>query len=257
MKTLRLIFAFCFIVLNICCVFAGTIDPNTPDNLYIEYGSKFKCIYKICGSYENDGLYCGSCVVISPNWIVTAAHVVSGAKLCVLSEDHEKVYIVDHIQCHESYEAKKYGYYDIAICHSSQPIILDFYPELYKEKDEVGKICSISGYGLTGNFITGINKSDNHRRAGSNKIDYIDRNLLICNPSINGRTELEFLIGVGDSGGGLFIDGKLAGIHSCVIADDGKTDSSYLDESGHTRVSLYSDWIHSNIKKYEEKYEKK
>ena len=59
----------------------------------------------------------------------------------------------------------------------------------------------------------------------------------------NNPTELEFLISHGDSGGGLFIDGQLAGINSSVLSKDGKTDSNYGDESCHTRISRYKDWL--------------
>ena len=56
---------------------------------------------------------------------------------------------------------------------------------------------------------------------------------------------MEFIICPGDSGGGLFIDKKIAGINSCVIATDGKPNSTYTDEGGHTRISQHLDWIHS------------
>lgn len=247
---------FCLIVS--CSLQAGTIDPNIADSKYIEYGSKFECIYNICGSYEDNGLYCGSAVIIDPHWVLTAAHVVDCSKICIVHQG-DKAYRIDKIITHNKFESKIFGYYDIALCYSSNPIILDFYPKLYDKDDEVGKVCSISGYGFTGNFKTGINKSDNIKRAGSNKIDKIEKGLLVCSASLLNLTELEFLIGSGDSGGGLFIDGKLAGINSCVIADDKDTDSSYGDESGHTRISLYKDWINDNINQYNEiiKNEKK
>jgi len=124
---------------------------------------------------------------------------------------------------------------------------LDFYPDLYETEDEVGKLCSISGYGFYGTFDTGAISSDENGRAGTNMIDYIDNDLLICSPSRPDRTtELEFIIATGDSGGGLFIEGRLAGINSCVLARDNKPNSSYTDESGHTRISKYKEWIRDN-----------
>lgn len=228
-------------------VYAGTIDPKTEDAKYIDYGSKFHCIYKISGTYTNDELYAASCVVIKPDWVITAAHVVEKSKISFVYQEKDKAYLIDKVICHELYKSHLYGYHDIALCHIKNNIVLNFYPKLYDKKDEVGKICSISGYGLTGTFETGINKSDNHRRAGSNIIDSIDRKLLICTPSRAGKTELEFLIAVGDSGGGLFIDNKLAGINSCVMSTDGTTNSSYTNESGHTRISEYHDWINKTI----------
>jgi secreted trypsin-like serine protease len=55
---------------------------------------------------------------------------------------------------------------------------------------------------------------------------------------------LEFIIAPGDSGGGLFIENDLAGIHSGVIEDKiNKGKSKYGAVSAHTRVSVYKDWI--------------
>jgi len=64
---------------------------------------------------------------------------------------------------------------------------------------------------------------------------------------------MEFLIASGDSGGGLFIDKKLAGITSCVMTTDGNTDSNYNDERGHTRISQHINWIESTINENEKK----
>ena len=107
----------------------------------------------------------------------------------------------------------------------------------------------MAGLGFTGTFNTGIERADGKKRAGSNFIDRIERKILICSPSKRNEkiTELEYLIGSGDSGGGLFISNKLAGINSCVISSDKKTDSSYGDRSGHTRISVFKDWIIKTI----------
>ena len=59
------------------------------------------------------------------------------------------------------------------------------------------------------------------------------------------------MISHGDSGGGLFIDNKLAGINSLVMSSDGKPDSSWTDESGHTRVSKFVSWIDKIIQNNE------
>ena len=103
----------------------------------------------------------------------------------------------------------------------------------------------MAGWGLTGTFNGGVKISDGRRRGGSNFVDKIEKNVLICSPSRknNKSTELEYLICSGDSGGGLFINGKLAGIHSSVLGYDGKPDSTYGDESTHSRVSSYVPWI--------------
>ena len=68
----------------------------------------------------------------------------------------------------------------------------------------------------------------------------------VCSHGAKDCTNLEFLICNGDSGGGLFIDGKLAGINSCVVATDGNANSDYGDETYHTRISELQEWIKEN-----------
>jgi secreted trypsin-like serine protease len=225
---------------------AGTIDPRVNDSRYVSYGSKFHFIAKICGKYKDSSKFCASAIAIHPNWIVTAAHVVENVESCEVEFDKKK-FCISKVVANKSFDPNKVGYADIALGYSEDSFELDFYPDLYQNNDEIDKICSISGYGFTGTFLTGANRCDNIRRAGSNMISYIEKDLLVCNASSNNATELEFLIASGDSGGGLFIDGKLAGINSCVLAVDKKPDSSYTDESGHTRISKYFDWIMENI----------
>jgi hypothetical protein len=235
-------------------IYAGTIDPNTPDEKYIEYGKKFDCVLEIMGSYDSEeGLFSASAVAIDSRWVLTAAHVVKDSKFAFLHNEKKKqIIVIDEIICHEDFEKRQFGFADIALCHTTSDIDLEFYPQLYEESNEVDKICAIAGYGKTGTFITGIQGGDKKRRGGSNKIDKIENDLLICSPSISNRTELEFLIGSGDSGGGLFIDGKLAGINSCVTTLDKKPDSTYNDDSGHTRISNFLDWIRQKTQKKRE-----
>lgn len=242
--------------LILCLIFSignahsGTIDPNTPDAKYIEYGLQFECVLEIMGSYENNQLFSASAVAIDKNWVLTAAHVVKGSRFVFIHNSSAKrCIIVDEVICHKDFEEKVFGTADIALCHTSSDLDLEFYPDLYDNDDEMDKICSIAGFGFTGTFNTGLKYNDGYRRAGSNKIDAIENDLLICKPSINNKTELEFLIATGDSGGGLFIDGKLAGINSCVTAVDKRPDSTYNDEGGHTRISKFLSWIKEHMQK--------
>jgi hypothetical protein len=229
--------------------FAGTIDPNVEDSKYVEYGSKFKHTVRII-CYDSNGQAAGSAVIVDNNWIITAAHVVKNMKDHQIIVDDKK-YNLDSVICHEKYSDNVFGYYDIAVGHISEQVDMSPYPELYEDSDEVGKIAAIAGVGLTGNFNTGVNISDGKKRAGSNYIKKIERGTLVCDASKPSQkiTELEYLICSGDSGGGLFIDGKLAGINSSVLGYDGKPDSTYGDESCHTRISTYIPWIRNIIKK--------
>jgi hypothetical protein len=226
--------------------FAGTIHPDIPDEKYVNYGSKFHYILKISGQNADKEIFYASAVAIKPRWILTAAHVVKNTRFCFVHINNKSICLPKVIY-HQEFESNTFGHNDIALAYTDQDIGLSFYPELYTNDDEAEKVCSISGYGITGNFSTGTVYSDDNRRAGSNIVDHIENKLLICTPSKNKYTSLEFLIASGDSGGGLFIGNKLAGINSCVLSNDGKPDSTYGDESGHTRVSAYADWIYKTI----------
>ena len=238
--------------------YAGTIDPNISDQKYLDFGSKFYCVVKLCGTYEDDTMFCASGVIIEKHFILTAAHVVKGYKTCHIRIGEEK-FIINNIIVHKDFETK-FGIADIAIGYCEDGFDLEHFPPLYTEGKEKGKVASIAGWGLTGNFNTGTNKSDNRLRAGSNVVDGTDQDMLICSPSKYGSSDhtiLEYMIGSGDSGGGLFIDGKLAGINSCVMAVGRSPMSKYGEESGHTRVYNFLEWINESKKKMDTSSERK
>lgn len=235
------------IILSFSIVYSGTIDPNTPDHKYTEYAHDFHFIGKLCGTYNDKSKFCASAVAIDDHHILTAAHVVKDSKSCFVYFKNEE-YCLSKITIHKNFDSK-FGIADIAIGYSEKPFNLNFYPKLYNATDEIGKLCSISGYGMTGTFKTGAILSDQKKRAGSNIVDSIYEDLLICTPSATKdptRTGLEFMIASGDSGGGLFIGDELAGINSCVMAVDKSPQSKYDEESGHTRVQKFIPWIEEN-----------
>lgn len=239
-----------FFLFIFCCLtaYGGTIDPNTLDSKYIQYASDFPFIGKLIGKSIDNKPFIASAVAYSDDIFLTAAHVLDSNKECSILINNKTISMKDFIK-HENYNANIFGYNDIAIGILSNNIQLSWYPSLYEETNEVGKLCSLSGFGMTGNFIHGVTSADSLQRAGSNIIDKIDRGLLICSPSSNikDKTSLEFLIATGDSGGGLFIGNRLAGIHSCVIADNNPSKSNYGTESGHTRISDHNKWIKESI----------
>ena len=229
---------------------AGTVDPHVKDNVYIVNGSSLDCVGKLCGTYEDGTYFCASGVAISDRWIITAAHVVKNSTKCKITINRKEICVSKFIYKKE-FDMDELGKNDIAVGYCDEDIGLDYYPKLYDADDEVGKKCTISGYGITGTFISGAIRSDDKKRAGTNTIDKIYNDTLVCTPSHRASkdyTESEFLIASGDSGGGLFIDSKLAGINSFVMASDRNPNSSYTDEGCHTRISIFKEWIDSIIK---------
>jgi hypothetical protein len=255
-----------YVILCLCfffssAVYSGTIDPSNRDSDYIAYGNKHKCVLPIEGVIKlniphEDGSktisakYTASCVAIAPRWVITAAHVIKDTDSRFVVSGDKKIEVMIGI-IPENFDDNIVGKNDIALCYLDKPLDLDFYPELYSGVDEVGKISSQAGYGATGTFHTGMTKNDGFKRAGSNIVDEIEKDMLICSVHRGKKTSLEFLIARGDSGGGLFIDQKLAGIHSCVFSDDGSPNSDHGDTSGHTRISVFNKWIQETIKAIE------
>ena len=231
--------------------FGGTIDKNVPDEKYIEYGKKHECVVKLNGLFGEDNKpYNASAVIIKPRIALTAAHVVRTAKDCFITHNDKKNNILCAIMLSE-YKEDSIGPYDLAICYLEKEVNLDYFPQLYQKDDEVGKICSIAGFGITGTFDKGMSKHDGKKRAGSNKIDGIISGMLVCSVNKPPKTSLEFLICSGDSGGGLFIDQKLAGINSCIMTDYGNLNADFNEDSLHTRISLHVDWINTIVSKLE------
>lgn len=219
--------------------YSGIIDPNVPDSEYIEYGKKFIHIGKISGTDLKDLKYFGSCVAMSDRIVLTAGHILHDAKTAVISINNKDIKVKTWI-VHKDFKHDKLGYNDIAICLLEESIGFEWYPSLYIEKNELNKICSLSGYGSTGTFITGPKINDDKRRAGSNIISSIEDGVLICDPSTDDtKTSLEFFICPGDSGGCLMIDQKIAGIHSYTM----KFLPSKKQFSCHTRISDHIEWI--------------
>jgi hypothetical protein len=226
----------------------GTIDPQVPDHKYQEYGAKFTYVGQLCGLDKEGKISIGSCVAIKPKVVLTAAHVISDLVISHIHINGKEINVLKMVKCPEY--AGGFGRGDIAICFLDTDMELSFYPELYVTGDETGKLACMAGYGMTGTFFTGAVKSDGKKRAGSNYIDNIVEDVLVVTPSVvNNKTSLEYMIAPGDSGGGLFIDNKLAGINSCVMHTKPKNSDlpailgKYGHEGCHTRVSVHAPWI--------------
>jgi len=252
---------------------AGTRDPNTPDEKYVEFGRQFPSVAKLKAlifegenvdlakiesialspdSKEKDikvSFQMGSAVIIKPNWVLTAGHVVKDAAVAVVTCDNGTDYPLPKIIVHKDFESGRFGNNDIALCYSPKAFDLEFYTPLYDETDEVGKAVTISGYGTHGTFSTGATASDGQKRAGHNRIDMLSQSILVCTPSVGSdRFPLEFMIAPGDSGGGLFIGNKLAGINSFLMCDKGhKPTGTYSNEAAFTRISAYIGWVDEQI----------
>ena len=229
--------------------FAGTRNPTVPDQKHVSYGEKFGSVAMLFSVREDDeSEQRASCVIISPRHVLTAAHVVAGTDRWWIRHGGKDIPLTG-ISIKDGFSEDSVGDDDIAVGRLSTEVRLAYYPALYERDDECGKVASIAGYGMTGTFSSGSVGWDNLRRAGSNVIESTSsRGLLICDAGGARLTELEYCISPGDSGGGLFIGNRLAGVNSFVMSGKGKPRSTWGNESAHARVSVHREWIEEQVK---------
>lgn len=240
-------FLACVLCASYC--FAGSMHEDIEDNKYVNFGKKFDCVVQIAIYNDPEKLaFFGSGVVIHPEWVITSAHGLTQAKK-ITFKLNDKIYESLKIICHPEFNLD-HGKYDLALIKI--PKIQNFgqFPILNTDPDLLNRNVTISGFGMScyANSTQKITY-DGNRRAGSNFSTALENHLIICEMDKDNPSELEFLINSGDSGGGLFVNGELAGVNSCIIATDGEADGSYGDQSGHTRIDIFAEWIQETIVK--------
>ena len=209
--------------------------------------------FQSVGTVSLDSSLYASAVLISPNFVLTAAHVgYDSANQLVADPTRYSFNIGGQVRTGTAFNIHPqyfHGFsslgYDIAVVQLNAPINSVIPAVLYSGSAELNQQVTSVGYGLFGTGTTGINPSDlstaGTRRAGTNIIDFplADPNIpnfgnwssdiLLYDfddpvdgvPNMMGSavpTDMEDNIAYGDSGGGSFMltpDGwRLVGIHS-------------------------------------------
>jgi hypothetical protein len=225
----------------------GTIEDTIPDSRYLDYGRTFgEHTCRITGVESTGRPAAASCVLISPHFALTAAHVVGDMTSCEIVTAGGR-HRADQIFVHGEW-AGEYGLHDIALVHVVDPFCLTKYAPLSDGTERLGSVCTTSGYGISGTLSGGLSSRGSALRAGTQRLHGSELSVWVCKIARAG-TPLPICIAPGDSGGGLWgraADGstRLIGINSCVTRyGGGKPRHVAGEESCHTRVSLYLDWI--------------
>lgn len=226
---------------------AGTIEDGIPDARYRQYGETFAAYTcRLVGTNTDGNPQIGTCTLISPHWALTAAHVIEDMTECGVwtAAGHHRI---DKTFAYRDYVGE-FAEHDIALVHVARPFELAWYPPLTDGSERLGEVCTAAGYGVTGRLSTGFANGDNEIRAGTMRLTAMEKSVWVCKIQ-RGGSPLPFCIAPGDSGGPLWArasDGRtvLVGVNS-YTAKVGKAPvrSQAGEESGHTRVALYLDWI--------------
>jgi hypothetical protein len=130
----KFLYIFSILLFNIVAN-AGTIDPKAKDIDHIKYGNEYHCVVLLHGKTEDKQIYTASAVLIKPNWILTAGHIVGhGSEHYIIYKD--KKININKVILPDNFDDNNVGKKDIALCSLASSVDLEKYPELYDKNDD-------------------------------------------------------------------------------------------------------------------------
>ena len=261
---------------------AGVRRDDVADSEFLNLAAS--ALYQSVGKFTysiGSGSYIASGVLISPEWVLTAAHVTEGNNFLgggitnmtfSLNTDGGVLsFAAAEWMTHPGWastEGDLLAGYDIGLVRLSSGVTAVQAATLYLQESLQIQAGTIVGYGSSGTGLTGYQSGTaGTKRAGQNMVeaqgdgDTVSPNLLFVDFDAPGDASessfgsavplpLEYLSAPGDSGGGLFITQNsqtfLVGITSFGWGyTDGLANSDYGDLAGFTSTSAYAGWISS------------
>ena len=263
---------------------AGTIRHDRDPQAYLNLGSD--PAYASVGRFDIEKWqpgFTGSGTVVGGQWVLTAAHLFENSTSVQFTVGGQNYGVTGWVN-HPKWDGDVRHGNDLALVKLSAPVSGITPAQLYTGRREQGAVATFVGYGRTGDGVAGAGAFDGLKRAGQNTIDgtlgkgsfahnatfvnKLPKNAPLFVVDFDNPTQpsdnvvgsplpldMEYLISLGDSGGGAFADfgdGRgqvLVGVHSFAEIPDSDDDSDYGDVTGHMRVSRSANWVRQTLRR--------